>query len=196
MSKNLFRKVGRASACAGVIWLCSACGNDAKLKEIQKQADDRVAAAERDAKEKVAAIQKQLDDAKAEFAAAAEKAKAEADNALAVAKESAGETAKDAAEALAKAREAYKAEARARLKAVNQDLQEVSAKASRAPAKVKPTVDKAMKAIVAKQKDIAKDISSYDAATLDTFRSVKSKVDADLAALKREVLGLKSKLPP
>ena len=196
MTMNQIRMARRGAACIVLLSLVVACENDAKLKDIQKKADERVAQAEKDAKDKVASLQKQLDEAKAEFATAAEKAKAEADNAIAAAKETADEGAKDAADALAKAREAYKAEARSRLKSVNQDLQEVSVRASRAPAKLKPTVDKAMKAIVAKQKDVAKDIAAYDAATLDTFRNAKAKVDADLAAFKRDVLGLKSKLPP
>jgi hypothetical protein len=172
------------------------CDNDAKIKEIQKKADEQVAQAQKDAKEKIAAAEKKVDEAKAEFAAAAEKAKAEADNAIAVAKESADEGAKEAADALSKAREAYKAEARSRLKTLNQDVQEASVRASRAPAKIKPSIDKAMKAIVDKQKDIAKDIAAFDAATLDTFRAVKGKLDADLALLKRDVLGVKAKLPP
>jgi len=196
MSTTLTRNAGRATAFAALLLSLAACGNDAKLKEIQQKADERVAQAERDAKEKIAAAQKQIDDAKAEFSAAAEKAKAEADNAIAAAKESADEDAKDAAAALARARQAYKAEARERLKDVNQDLQEASGRVSKAPAKIKPSIDKAMKAIAAKQRDVAKDIADFDAATLDTFQKVKSKVDADLALLKRDVMGVKAKLPP
>lgn len=197
MTTNHSKKTRLITAAgAGFFIGLAGCDNEGKLKEIQKKADERVAEAQRDAKEKIAAAEKKLDDAKAEFAAAAEKAKAEADNAIAVAKESADEGAKEAANALSKAREAYKAEARARLRSVNQDLQEVSVRASRAPAKIKPTIDKAMKAIVDKQKDVAKDIAAFDAATLDTFRAVKGKLDADLAALKRDILGVKAKLPP
>lgn len=196
MKSSGIRRTWLAAGCTGSLLVLAACDNEAKIKDIQKKADERVAEAQKEAKDKVAAAEKKLDDAKAEFAAAAEKAKAEADNAIAVAKESADEGAKEAADALAKAREAYKAEARSRLRTVNQDVQEVSVKASRASAKLKPMVDKAMKAIVDKQKDIAKDISAFDTATLDNFRTVKGKLDADLAALKRDVLGVKSKLPP
>jgi chromosome segregation ATPase len=196
MTNGLPRRLRIAVACAGSLFALGACENEAKIKEIQKKADERVAEVQKDAKEKIAAAEKKVDDAKAEFAAAAEKAKAEADNAIAVAKETADEGAKEAADALAKAREAYKAEARSKLKSLNQDVQEVSVRASRAPAKIKPTIDKAMHAIVEKQKDIAKDMAAFDTATLDTFRAVKGKLDADLALLKRDVLGVKSKLPP
>jgi chromosome segregation ATPase len=185
-----------ATVCAVSLFALVACDNEAKLKEIQKKADERVAEAQRDAKEKIAAAEKKIDDTKAEFAAASEKAKAEADNAIAVAKETADEGAKEAADALNKARAAYKAEAHSRLNTLNKDVQDASVRASKAPAKIKPTIDKAMKAIVDKQKDIAKDIAAFDAATLDTFRTVKGKLDADLAALKRDAAGVKAKLPP
>jgi len=196
MAKKDFYKAWFGAACLSPLLALTACGDEAKLKEIQKKADERVAEAQREAKEKIAAAEKKLDDTKAEFASAAEKAKAEADNAIAVAKETADEGVKEAADALARARDAYKAEARARLKTVNKDVQDASVRASKAPAKIKPAIDKAMKAIVEKQKDVAKDIAAFDTATLDTFRNVKGKLDADLAALRNAALGVKAKLPP
>lgn len=196
MNSRFFDSVRYGLVCCGSLVALQACGDDAKIKEIQKKADERVAEAQRDAKDKIAAAEKKLDDTKAEFAAAAEKAKAEADNAIAVAKETADEGAKEAADALTKARAAYKAEARARLTSINKDVQDASVRASKAPAKLKPTIDKAMKAIVEKQKDVAKDIAAFDQATLDTFLKVKAKLDADLAALKNAALGVKAKLPP
>jgi hypothetical protein len=196
MTKKYFYKALSRSACVFPLLALASCGDEAKLKEIQKKADERVAEAQKEAKEKIAAAEKKLDEAKAEFAAAAEKAKAEADNAIAVAKETADEGAKEAADALAKARAAYKAEARARLASINKDVQDASVRASKAPAKIKPAIDKAMKAIVEKQKEVAKDMAAFDTATLDTFQKVKAKLDADLAALKNAALGVKAKLPP
>ena len=170
----------------------AACGNsEQKLKELQTQADERVKKAEDDATQKVAAAQKEIDALKAQFAEAATKAKADADEALRVAKESADEQEKTAekaaADALAKAREAYKAEARAKLKDINEDLSALSLKTAKAPAKVKATATKSLQDITKKEKEIAKDITGFDKAELQNFRTVKAKVEQDLAILKGKI---------
>jgi hypothetical protein len=173
-----------------------ACGNaDAKIKEIQRQADDRVAQADRVAKEKIAAAEQQMEATKTQLEAALAKAKSEADDAVRDAKAGADEDAKAAALALTKARDAYKAEARVKLADLNKDTRDVAAKAAKASAKVKPLVDKAMQNIAKEQKEIFKDINAFDAATLETFKTTKAKLDQDLAKLKASIQSARAKVP-
>jgi hypothetical protein len=173
-----------------------ACGNaDAKIKEIQHQADERVAQADRVAKEKIAAAEQQMEATKTQLEAALAKAKTEADDAVRDAKAGADEDAKAAALALNKARDAYKAEARVKLADLNKDTRDVAAKAAKAPAKVKTLVDKAMQDIAKRQKEIFKDINAFDAATLETFKTTKAKLDQDLAKLKGSIQSARAKVP-
>lgn len=166
-----------------------------QLAEVQEQAEKRVAAAEAKAKERVSELEKEVETLKADAAKAAEQAKAEAEALATKAQASLEDAEKEAAKLLDKARTAYKTEAKARYQALNRDLAEVTAKANKIPAKSKAAYDKAIKAVVALQKDINKDIAAYDEATLDTFGKVKSKVDADLAKYKAAIKVAKSKVP-
>jgi uncharacterized phage infection (PIP) family protein YhgE len=162
----------------------------AKLAEIQKQADEKIAQAENQAKTKLADMQKQLDDAKAEL----EKAKAQTTEALNKAQSSAEEQAKAAEAALVKARQAFKEKARVELADANKDLAEVQGKVSKVPAKSKAAVTALMQDIQKQQKAIAKDIAAFDAATLDTFRNVDAQVKKDMATLKAKIRAVRAKV--
>jgi hypothetical protein len=189
------RKVGRFLQVLPLL-LPVACGNaDAKIKEIQRQADDRVAQADRVAKEKIAAAEQQMEATKAQLEAALAKAKTEADDAVRDAKAGADEDAKAAALALTKARDAYKEEARLKLADLNKDTRDVAARAAKASAKVKALVDKSMQEIAKRQKEIFKDINAFDAATLETFKTTKAKLDQDLAKLKASIQSARAKVP-
>lgn len=184
----------RASWGAFIALSLVGCGNKEELQRIQHDADERVAKAQKEASDRVAAAQKELEAAKAQFAEAAAKAKAEADQALESAKASAEEQEKDAAAALSKAREAYKAEGRAKLKDLNEDVNSLGQKAATAPQKAKTAVNDAMKEISKLEAQISKDISAFDQATVDTFRTVRAKLDQDLAKLKAKIQAARSKL--
>jgi hypothetical protein len=173
-----------------------ACGDGgaAKIKEIQKQADDRIAQADRVAQAKISAAQQQMDATKAQLEAALAKAKTDADTAIAEAKASADQEEKAAEVALTKARDAYKAEARVKLADLNRDTRDVAIKAAKVPAKAKALVDKAMKDVLKEQQQVGKDISAFDAATLDTFKTTKAKLDQDLAKLKAYIQVARSRV--
>jgi hypothetical protein len=175
----------------------AACGDggDAKIKEVQRQADDRIAQADRVAKAKISAAEQQMEATKAQLEAALAKAKTDADTAIAEAKASADEQEKAAVLALTKARDAFKAEARVKLADLNRDTQGVATKAAKAPAKVKALVDKAMHDILKVQQQVGKDIAAFDAATLDTFKTTKAKLDQDLAKLKAAIASARAKVP-
>jgi hypothetical protein len=162
----------------------------AKLAELQKKADERVAQAESQAKTKLADLQKELDDVKAELV----KAKAATADAVTKAQSSAEEQAKAAEAALVKARQAFKETARVQLADANHDLQEVQGKVGKVPAKSKAAVSALMQDIQKQQKAIAKDIAAFDAATLDTFKTVKAQTDKDLAVLKAKIRAVKAKV--
>ncbi len=162
----------------------------AKLAEIQKQADDRVAQAENQAKTKLADLQKQLDDVTAQLA----QAKTATVDALNKAQSSAEEQAKAAEAALVKARQAYKEKARVELADANKDLAEVQGKVSKVPAKSKAAVTALMQDIQKQQKAIAKDIAAFDAATLDTFKTANAQVEKDLAVLKAKIRTVRAKV--
>lgn len=165
------------------------------LAELQDQADKKLAAVETKSKERVAELEKEVEALKTEAAAAAASAKAQAEEVANKAQASVDDAEKEAAKILERARSAYKLEAKARYQALNSDLAEVTAKASKVPAKSKAAYDKAIKNVVALQKDINKDIAAYDDATLDTFGKVKAKVDGDMAKYKAAIKAAKAKVP-
>ncbi len=174
---------------------CNHAEHEQRIADLQRKADERVAKAERDAKEKVTMLEKQMATAKAECAAASAQVKAQADDAISKAQASVDEATKAAEAAQAKAREAYKEEARTELGNLNRDFTEVAAKAAKTPPKDKAGYDKAVKDIVAQQKEIAKDIAAFDQATLDTFKAAKTKLDRNLALMKAAVRTARAKLP-
>jgi hypothetical protein len=190
---------------SGLAWL--ACGlaslsgchdteaENKKLAEIQHQADEKISQAQHAADENVAALQKQLDQVRQEAADAAAKMKAQADDAISKAQQSADEQAKAAEAALVKARGAFKEEGRLQLAQLNKEVTELSSKSSKATAKVKADVAKAMKQIVTQQKDIAKDIAAFDSATIDTLKKAKAKLTQDLAVMKATIHAARAKVP-
>jgi hypothetical protein len=187
--------IGASFAFALVLMGCNEEEYKKQLAEAQAQADKRVGEVESKAKERVAALEKQLETLKAEAAAAAEKAKADVDEAASKAQASVDDAAKETAQALDRARSAYKGEGKARYQALNNDLAEVTSQARKVPAKSKAAYDKAIKTVLALQKDISKDLAAYDDATLDTFAKIKGKLDVDLAKYKSAINTAKSKLP-
>ncbi len=174
---------------------CNKAEQEKKIAEIQKSADEKVAKAEQDAREKIAALEKQVEAIKAEAADASAQVKAQADEAVSKAQLSADEAAKAVQAALAKAREAYKADARTHLADLNRELSEVTSQAAKIPAKEKAGYDKALKEVVAHQKEIANDILAFDKAALETFKTAKAKLAKDLALMKAAIKNARSKLP-
>ncbi|HEY3234042.1 MAG TPA: hypothetical protein VGJ84_04970 [Polyangiaceae bacterium] len=176
----------------------ASCDDSAKhqteIAKIQRQAAESAAKVERDAKEKIAAAEKQLETMRAELADAAAKAKAEADQAVSTAQQSADEQAKAAKAALDKARQAYKSEARLRLTDLNKTTAEVQAKSAKASGATRTAVNKLLQKVVELQKAAGKDIAEFDKATLETFNTVKAKVDKDLAALKAAIAAARAKV--
>lgn len=185
----------RTSAVLAVLTLGAACDHEAKLRDAQRQADERVAKAEREARIKLEDAQKQLQALKAELADAAAKAKAEAESAIQEAKANSDEQAKAAADALAKARAAYKAEARAKLAALQKDSREIVVQAGKAPEKARSTVKKIIQGLAEKQQAIEKDIQAFDSATLETLNKLKAKSDQDIAKLKSALKAARAKVP-
>src|SRR5262249_27242098 len=120
----------RSSAMALLLLILAAGCDDqkAKIADIQKKADERIAAAEQSAREKVAALQKQLDTASADFADAAAQVKAEATDAISKAQSSADDAAKAAATALDRTRKAYKEKGHVELSNLKQNVTEINAK--------------------------------------------------------------------
>jgi len=162
----------------------------AKLAELQKKADEKVAQAEAQAKTKLADLQKELDDVKVELA----KAKEQAAEAVKTAQSGAEDQAKAAEAALNKARQAFKEKARLELADANKDLAEVQGKVGKVPAKSKAAVTALMTDIQKQQKAIAKDIAAFDAATPDTFKTVDANVKKDMAVLKAKIRAVKAKV--
>lgn len=188
------RDVRAAFAFAACFFIAGCDGGEKKIQEIQKQADERVAQAQKEATDKVAAAQKQIEELKAQFQQASDKAKADADEALKKAAEGAEAETKLVEEALTKARQAYKAEGRARLNDINEDLKDVQQRSAKASAKARAAAQKALQEIQKKEGEIQKDIASFDEATLETFKTVKAKLDGDLAKLKQAIAAAKAKL--
>jgi hypothetical protein len=179
---------------SAALLLASGCEDEAKIRDIHRLADERVAKAERDAQRKMQEMEKQLEALKAEAADAAAQAKTEAESAIREAKASSEEQAKLAEQAIVRARSAYKAEARAKLSLLEQEVRELTTKAAKAPPKVKTAADKSLKQVRELQKALAKDISAFDAATLETFGKAKAKLEQDLAKLKRAIAAARAKL--
>ncbi|MGC4063093.1 MAG: hypothetical protein QM784_00260 [Polyangiaceae bacterium] len=174
---------------------CNEAEHKKQLADAQSQADKKIAQVEAQAKERISVLEKQVESLKADAEAAATKAKADAEEAVAKAQASVDDAEKETAKALAKAREAYKSEAKARYASLNKELADVTAKAQKVPAKSKAAFDKALKDLVALQKEVTKDIAAYDQATLDSFAKTKAKLDVDLAKYKGLVKAAKSKVP-
>jgi len=183
----------------GTLVVATAC-HDAeaekkKLDEIQKEADQKIQNIQKAADQKVADAEKQIEQLKQEMANAAVKMKAEADDAVSKAQASADEQAKAAQAALAKARGAFKEEGRLQLATLNKEVTELATKSAKAPAKVKEEVAKAMKQIVTKQKDIAKDIAAFDKAELNDLKKAQAKLNTDLALMKGIIRTARARVP-
>lgn len=173
--------------------LALACGGGAeaeeKLAAVEKEAKERVAKVEREAKAKVEAAERQIEQLKTELA----EAKSKAEEAI-KARDSAEEQAKIAEAAIAKARQAYKDKARLQLAELNKELADVAAKAGKVPAKSKAAFTTALKDARKQQTVVAKDIAEFDKATLETFKTVNSKLATDLAVLKAKIRAAKAKI--
>lgn len=174
---------------------CGKAEQEKKIAQIQQTANERIAKAEKEAQEKIAELQKQIEAIKAEAADASAEARAQADAAINKAQLSADEAAKAVQSALSRAREAYKEDARHQLAALNKEFTELTTQARKTPSKDKAAYDKAIKDIVARQKDVNADIAAFDKATLETFKTVKAKLVKDLALMKAAIKTAAAKLP-
>jgi colicin import membrane protein len=176
----------------------SAAEQKAKLDDVQKKADEHYAAMEKQYKDQVAAAQKAVDDCQQKLNDATTQAKAEAqkeaEDEVSKAHAEADKLAAEAAKALAKARTAYTESERHDYVALVKQVQELQTKATKAPAKTKPQIDKAMKDVVAKRDAAAKEIPEINKATLETLRVAKAKVDQKMAVLKQAINALRAKL--
>jgi hypothetical protein len=176
--------------------LVVACGNEEEIKKkvaaVQQQADDQASKAKQAAQQKLDDLQKQFDQLKAD----ADAAKTKLDDCTSKAQASADVQGKSAEAALAAARQAFKEEGRLELADANKALNELGPKSAKATAKAKAALQTALKPVAAQQKQIAADLTAYDTATLDTFKTVKGKFEHDLALLKTTTRVAKSKLPP
>jgi uncharacterized protein YicC (UPF0701 family) len=179
-----------------LLMLAPACEDKGKIAELQKKADERVAAAEQSAREKIAMLQKQMETTAADLADAAAQVKAEANDAISKAQANADDAAKAAATALDRARKAYKEEGRAELNNLKQDAADVNAKLAKASDKVKTAGQKSLQKVTDEEKAIEKDITAFDTATLDTFKAAKARLDKDVATLKASIKAARAKLPP
>jgi DNA repair exonuclease SbcCD ATPase subunit len=173
-----------------------ACGNEAEQKKkiaaIEKKADERVQQAERQARAKTEEVQRELEKVKAELA----ESKAKVNDAVTQAQASVEEQAKAAEAALQKARQAFKEEGRTELAHLNKEVQELSSKSGKLKkGAARDSFMKSMKDIQKHQKTIAADIAAFDKATLDTFRTVKAKLDRDLAAMRASIRAARAKIP-
>jgi hypothetical protein len=190
---------------AGLIVACVLCGATAcdddkvqaeKIAEVQRIADEKLKKSEKAAAEKLAELEKQIATMKSDMEAQAAKLKSEADQAIGKAQADVEEQTKAAEAALKKAREAYKAEGRAELAQLNKQVQELSIKSAKAPAKVKTATQATLKTIVKQQQQIAKDLAAFDTAALDKLGATKAKLVQDLAKMKQSIAALKAKLGP
>jgi DNA repair exonuclease SbcCD ATPase subunit len=195
---STMKRATTALFCAPIL-LTLACGagdkERAKLAEVQRQADERVAHAEADAREKIAALEKKVDELQGQVAEAGAQAKAAAEDEIASAKGDAEKFASQAAAALAKARAAYKDSGQKQLAALGKEADELRSKAAKTPTpKTKPQIDLALKDVSAKRELARKDLQEFDGATLDSIKGVKVKVDKAMAELKRAVQTLRVKV--
>jgi hypothetical protein len=176
--------------------LLIACGNEEEIKKkvaaVQQQADDAASKAKVAAQQKLDELQKQLDQLKTD----ATDAKAKLDECTSKAQASADEQGKTAEAALNAARQAFKGAAKLELADANKALNELGPKSAKATAKAKAAFQAALKPVAAQQKALATDLAAFDTATLDTFKTVKTKFEHDLAQLKNTARLAKSKLPP
>ncbi|HEX9296074.1 MAG TPA: hypothetical protein VF881_09560 [Polyangiaceae bacterium] len=184
------------SLCAVMLLLsvAGACGDSDKEK-LKRQADERVAQAEKDAKEKVAAAERKVEELEAQLVDAGAQVRAEAEEEVSKAKTEADKLASDATHALAKARAAYKESERRELNTAMKDVDEIKAKAASAQPKVKTQVDTALKDVAVKKEALRKEIDGFDKATLENLRTVKAKADKALVDLKKSIHTARSKLP-
>src|SRR5688572_460135 len=136
------QRVGALSG-AALLMICG-CEDDAKVRDIQRLADERVATAERTAERKLREMEKQIEALKAEAADATAQAKAEAESAIREAKASSDEQAKLAEQAISRARAAYKTEARTKLSLLEKDVRELASAAAKAPPKARAAADKSL----------------------------------------------------
>jgi phosphoenolpyruvate-protein kinase (PTS system EI component) len=162
----------------------------AKLDDLQKKADEKLAQAENEAKTKLADLQKELDDSKAALAKAEDQLK----DALSKVQSGAEDQAKGAEAALVTARQAFKAKSKLEYSDANKDLQDVQGKVSKVAAKSKAAVTQLMQDIMKQQKVLAKDIAAFDAATLDSFHTINSQFEKDLAVYKAKIRAVKAKV--
>jgi DNA anti-recombination protein RmuC len=171
-----------------------ACGNEEEQKKkiaaIEKKADERVRQAERQARSKTEEVQRELEKVKTELA----ESKSKLSDTVSQAQASVEEQAKAAEAALEKARQAFKEEGRTELAHLNKEVQELSSKSGKLKKPAKDSFMKSMKDIQKHQKTIAADIAAFDKATLETFRTVKSKLDRDLAAMKASIRAARAKI--
>ena len=176
--------------------LLVACGNEEEIKKkvaaVQQAADDQASKAKQAAQQKVDDLQAKLD----QLTKDAADAKTKLDECTSKAQTSADEQGKSAEAALAAARSAFKEESKLELAGANKALNELGPKSAKATAKAKAAFQAALKPVAAQQKAIAADITAWDTATLDTFKTVKAKFEHDLAVLKGTTRVAKSKLPP
>lgn len=181
-------------------WLCLslllvACGNaeeeKKKLAQLQQKADEQLTQTKHDAQQKLDDLQKQLDELKTQAA----DSKTKLDECVTKAQAGAEEQGKAAEAALAKARQAFKEEGRLELANANKELNDLASKSAKATAKAKAAFTKALQPVAAQQKAIAADLAGYDTATLDTFKTVKGKLEHDLAVYRATIRTAKAKLP-
>jgi hypothetical protein len=188
----------RGAVLSLAILLLAACGGEEQKRQIadlQRKSDERVAQVEKQYKDQVAGLEKQLEALRLEAAETAAKAKSQVDEAVAKAQASVDDAEKEANVALGKARDAYRSAAKTKYANLNKELAEVTAKAQKVPAKSKAAYDAAIKTVLGLQKEILKDITAYDKATLETLGKTKGKVDIDLAKYKLAINAAKARLP-
>jgi hypothetical protein len=185
-----------AMALAGAVGCDSGTKEQAKIADIQHEADQKISEAQAAASAKVAEAQQKIDVLQKELADAGAHARSEMQEELDRAKAEADKLAAEATAALARARSAYKESANRQFYEILKETDEVHLKAAKLPAKAKAPIDKAVKDIAAKKADVKKDIDAFDAATLDTLRTTKAKVDMKLHELRQMVHAAKARIPP
>ena len=173
---------------------CGASDEEKKkiTAEVQKKADERIAQAERKARTKSEEAERELEKVKAELT----DVKSKLSDAVSQAQASVEEQTKAAEAALEKARQAFKEEGRTELAHLNKEVQELSSKSGKVSKAAKASFMKSMKDIQKHQKTIAADIAAFDKATLDTFRTMKAKLDRDLSAMRATIRAARAKIPP
>jgi hypothetical protein len=77
---------------------------------------------------------------------------------------------------------------------MNEDVNALGPKIAAAPAKAKTAATAVMKEIAKLETEINKDITAFDQATIETFKTARAKLDADLAKLKAKIAAARAKL--